>query len=91
MTIMSQPNEPPRHEHANEAERILMVDLAATQAQAKGVAPSANRKGGKTETTVNILRGEKHFNFKNSFYMIPFLPLHHTILKTFSKSLRKFS
>jgi hypothetical protein len=23
---------------------------------------------------VNILRGEKHFNFKKSFYMIPFSP-----------------
>jgi hypothetical protein len=41
---------PPHHEHALEAERILMVDLAATQAQAKGVAPSTNRKGGQIKT-----------------------------------------
>jgi hypothetical protein len=40
---------------------------------------------------VNILRGGKHINFKNLFYMIPFSPLHHTISKTISKSLRKFS
>jgi hypothetical protein len=42
---------------------------------------------------VNILREEKHFNFKNSFFYdsIPPPPLHHSISKTFSKSLRKFS
>jgi hypothetical protein len=39
---------------------------------------------------VNILRGGKHVNIENPFYMIPFPlpPLHHTISKTFSKSLR---
>jgi hypothetical protein len=36
---------------------------------------------------INILRSEKHFNFKIFFLMwFHFLPLHHTI----SKSLRKF-
>jgi hypothetical protein len=40
---------------------------------------------------VNIFRGEKHFNFKNSFLYDSISPLHHTISKTFSKSLRKFS
>jgi hypothetical protein len=72
MTIMSQPNEPPRHEHANEAERILMVDLATTQAQAKGVAPSANCKGGKTETTVNILRGSQYFERRKTLQLQKF-------------------
>jgi hypothetical protein len=45
---------PPWHEPMLEAERILMLDLAATQDQAKGVAPSANRKGGggQTETAI---------------------------------------
>ncbi len=39
---------------------------------------------------VNILRGEKHFNFKISFLMwFHFLPLHHTISKTFSKIIEK--
>jgi hypothetical protein len=49
---MSQPNKLPWHERALEAERILMVDLTATRAQVTGVAPSANRNGGQTETTV---------------------------------------
>jgi hypothetical protein len=35
-----------------EVERILMVDFASTQAQAKEVAPSANREGDQTEATV---------------------------------------
>jgi hypothetical protein len=37
---------------------------------------------------VNILRGEKHFNFKNPF-LCDFVPLHHTILKTLSKIIEK--
>jgi hypothetical protein len=36
----------PRHELALEAEKILMVDVASTQAQAKEVAPPASREGG---------------------------------------------
>jgi hypothetical protein len=36
----------PRHELALEAEKILMVDVASTQAQAKEVAPPANHEGG---------------------------------------------
>jgi hypothetical protein len=35
-----------------EAERILMVDLAATQLQAKGAAPSASCEGGQIEAAV---------------------------------------
>jgi hypothetical protein len=39
---------------------------------------------------VNILRGEKHFNFKIFFLMwFHFLPLHHTISKTSSKIIEK--
>jgi hypothetical protein len=39
---------------------------------------------------VNILRGEKHFNFKIFFLMwFYFLPLHHTISKTPSKIIEK--
>jgi hypothetical protein len=39
---------------------------------------------------VNILRGEKHFNFKNIFLMwFHFLPLHHTISKTLFKIIEK--
>jgi hypothetical protein len=34
---------------------------------------------------VNILSGEKHFNFKNLF-LCDFPPLHHTISKTLSKN-----
>jgi hypothetical protein len=37
---------------------------------------------------VNILRGEKHFNFNNLFLMW-FSPLHHTISKTISKIIEK--
>jgi hypothetical protein len=33
-------------------------------------APSVSSNKGE----VNILRGEKHFNFKNLFYVIPFSP-----------------
>jgi hypothetical protein len=41
---------------------------------------------------VNILRGERHFNFKKSFSMCShFLPLHHTISKTLSKIIEKVS
>jgi hypothetical protein len=39
---------------------------------------------------VNILRGEKHFNFKIFLLMwFHFLPLHHTISKTCSKIIEK--
>jgi hypothetical protein len=39
---------------------------------------------------VNILRGERHFNFKISFSMWShFLPLHHTISKKLSKIIEK--
>jgi hypothetical protein len=38
--------EPSRREPAPEVERILIVYFAATQARAKGAAPSANREGG---------------------------------------------
>jgi hypothetical protein len=34
-----------------EAERILMVDFASTQARAKGVAPSNSHVGGQTKAT----------------------------------------
>jgi hypothetical protein len=37
---------------------------------------------------VNILRREKHFNFKNLF-RYDFLPLHHTISKSLSKIIEK--
>jgi hypothetical protein len=46
MTALAPLLELPWHERTIEAERILMVDFAATQARAKGVAPSANRDGG---------------------------------------------
>jgi hypothetical protein len=42
-TTMAQPREPPWHELVLEVERILMVDLAATQVQAKGVAPTTRK------------------------------------------------
>jgi hypothetical protein len=39
---------------------------------------------------VNILRGEKYFNFKDPFLMwFYFLPLHHTISKTLFKIIEK--
>jgi hypothetical protein len=44
---MPQPHEPQWHDPTLEEERILIVDLATTHAQAKRVAPSANRKEGK--------------------------------------------
>jgi ABC-type Na+ efflux pump permease subunit len=34
-----------------EVERILIVDITATQARAKGAAPSANHEGGQTGAT----------------------------------------
>jgi hypothetical protein len=40
--------EPPWHEPAPKVERILRVDFAATQAQAKEAAPSANSEGSQT-------------------------------------------
>jgi hypothetical protein len=43
------PNELPRHEPSLGVERILMIDFACTQAQAKGVAPTASREEGHTE------------------------------------------
>jgi hypothetical protein len=43
---MALPLTPPWREPAPEAERILMVDFTATQARAKGTAPSANSEGG---------------------------------------------
>jgi hypothetical protein len=56
---VAQPHEPLRHKPALEVERILLVDLVATQAQAKGVAPSTNREMGQTEaaeaTAINVL------------------------------------
>jgi hypothetical protein len=42
----------PRRDPAPKAERILMVDVAATQARAKGVAPSTNREGAQTEAAM---------------------------------------
>jgi hypothetical protein len=45
--ITAQPHEP-----VLKAERILMVDLVTSQTQAKGAAPSINRKGGQTKTTM---------------------------------------
>jgi hypothetical protein len=46
MTAVALLLEPSRREPAPEAERILIVYFAATQARAKGAAPSANREGG---------------------------------------------
>jgi hypothetical protein len=46
---VAQPHEPSWHESMLEAKRILMVDLTTTEAQAKGVAPSANRMEGQIE------------------------------------------
>jgi hypothetical protein len=46
------PLEPLWCEPAPEVERILVVDFTATQAQAKEVAPSANREGGQTGAAV---------------------------------------
>jgi hypothetical protein len=45
-TITFQLHVPPRRVPTHEAERILMVDFASTQAQAKEVAPPASREGG---------------------------------------------
>jgi hypothetical protein len=39
------PHASPRHKPTLEAERILMVDFASTQAQAKEVAPPASYEG----------------------------------------------
>jgi hypothetical protein len=61
-TVMAQLHEPLRHEPALEAERILMVDLAATQAQDKGAAPSANCEGDQTEGAT-----AKHLNMPPPF------------------------
>jgi hypothetical protein len=52
MMVVTWPHDLPRREPTLEAERILMVDFTATQAQAKGAAPSANREGGQTEAVV---------------------------------------
>jgi hypothetical protein len=39
---------------------------------------------------VNILIGEKHFNFKNIlFNVIPYSPIHHTISKNLFKIIEK--
>jgi hypothetical protein len=46
MTVVALLLEPSRREPAPEAERILIVYFAATQARAKGAAPSANCEGG---------------------------------------------
>jgi hypothetical protein len=46
------PLEPLRREPAPEAERILVLNFVSTQAQAKGVARSANREGGQTGAAV---------------------------------------
>jgi hypothetical protein len=47
MMVVTWPHDLPRREPTLEAERILMVDFTATQAQANGAAPSANREGGR--------------------------------------------
>jgi hypothetical protein len=47
---VAQPHELPPDKPALNAERILMVDLAATRAQAKGVTPHISREGGKRLT-----------------------------------------
>jgi hypothetical protein len=44
--LQCSPHAPPQHEPALRAERILMVDFASTQSQAKEVASSASREGG---------------------------------------------
>jgi hypothetical protein len=46
---VARPHEPPRHEPVLELERMIMVDLATTQAQTKGASPSINRKESQTE------------------------------------------
>jgi hypothetical protein len=46
---MAWPCELPQHESSLRPERILMMDFASTQAQAKGVAPTAIREEGHTE------------------------------------------
>jgi hypothetical protein len=43
---VAQPYEPPRHKPVLEAEMILMVDLTATWAQAKGVTPTISHEEG---------------------------------------------
>jgi hypothetical protein len=48
---MAQPHRPLRYRLAHEAERILVVELAATQLQAKGVAPPGSREGGQAKDT----------------------------------------
>jgi hypothetical protein len=49
----ARPHEQLQHKPMLEAERILMVDFVATQAQAKGAAPSANDEGGQTEAAAD--------------------------------------
>jgi hypothetical protein len=44
--MVTQSYELPRHKHALEVERILMVDLVTTRAQAKGVTPAISHDGG---------------------------------------------
>jgi hypothetical protein len=51
-TIVAQSHKPLWHKPALEANRILMVFLAATRAQAKGAAPSASCEGVQTEVAV---------------------------------------
>jgi hypothetical protein len=46
---MARPHEPLRHEPVLEVERMIMVDLATTQAQTKGASPFVNRKESQTE------------------------------------------
>jgi hypothetical protein len=48
---MNQLHVPPQREPTLEAERILMVDVASTQARAKEVAPPASHEGSRSEAT----------------------------------------
>jgi hypothetical protein len=58
-TTAARPHKPPRHKPMPKAERIQMVDLAATQAQAKEASPSIKRKVCQTKATtakpINVL------------------------------------
>jgi hypothetical protein len=70
----------------NRERKVLKKRKKEKEWKRKRKAPKVSSNKGE----VNILRGGKHFNFKNLFYMI-FSPFTIPFQKPFPKSLRKFS
>jgi hypothetical protein len=79
------PPSPQETEHKKEErEKVLKKRKKKRGRKRKAPRVSSNK------WEVNILRGEKHFNFKNIlFNVISFSPLHHTISKSLSKIIEK--